>query len=208
MLKTEAVTLLKRKNFEGACLWTSFLQVHRRHLIKMAKVVSINAADDLRFVVADSARCFAYFYADWCLDCTRSTPLVESVFSELPGCKLFMVNVGEKTAFRDKHSPLRVRLADFKLSCLPTVLCLSYSGNDKSNHRLAEALEQCANPAEGKALVSDFVKRCLGPPAKGACPFPFILLHDPQAGVRAHPVKVALTVALLATCATLLIRRR
>ena len=40
------------------------------------------------------------------------------------------------------------------------------------------------------------------------CPFPFILLHDPVQGVKAHPVKVAAVVGLLAVAGAWLIRRR
>lgn len=117
------------------------------------------------FIAATAATrrgpCFAYFYATWCPDCTRSTPLIEKAFRALPpgGATLIMVDIGDKGSspytgqgvYRDKEGALRRSLAPYDLQCLPTLMHL---GNET---RIDKALESEQDPAKGQELVDQYM---------------------------------------------------
>lgn len=146
---------------------------------------------------------FAYFTASWCPDCNRSSPLLERAFSRRGGFTLFKIDVGEKAIFRDKSSAARTQLKAWELKCLPTVLYLGSRG-EGGGARLDTALEQCHDTTVGLRMCEDFIDRSLNP---RECPFPFILLHDPKAGLARHPLKIAGVVGIAAVIAMVLARR-
>ena len=106
---------------------------------------------------------FAYFYAKWCPDCSRSTPLIDSAFDSLPGATLIKVDIGHKgeppytdqNVFRNKGSHLRAAMAPYDLKCFPTLMLI---GSDK---RLDSALEAEQDATKGQALVDAFVVECV-----------------------------------------------
>ena len=106
---------------------------------------------------------FAYFYAKWCPDCSRSTPLIDSAFETLPGITLIKVDIGDKgnppytgqNVYRDESSAFRAAFAPYDLKCFPTLMLI---GSDK---RLDSALEAEQDATKGQALVDAFVVECV-----------------------------------------------
>ena len=102
---------------------------------------------------------FVYFFARWCPDCTRSTPLVRATFARLPSATLIEVDVNEKSIYRDKSSGTRKALDRHKLKCLPTLLCVSPC----TQLRLDTELESCSDPIKGQFLVDEYIDKCVPP---------------------------------------------
>ena len=106
--------------------------------------------------------CFVYFYSTWCPDCTRSTPLVNDVFwNDKVNLCLLKVDVGERASYKDPANPLRTADGGWEIRCLPTLVWLGVGAKDAGHTtRLAERLEQCADPIAGKEMIELFVKEC------------------------------------------------
>lgn len=139
-----------------------------------------------------SGSVFIYFYATWCPDCTRSTPLVRNALANAPpSVTVIEVDVGPKAEFRNKDGALRSHLGRWELKCLPTLLCLSMGPakanvKDVTTARADTELESCEDVVQGQAIADAFVASCLPAPT-------FLQQH----GIKASMAVLAAGVTLM-----------